>query len=188
MAQKASRQLWTEVRKIRSCKSNVTNCMDKKTGSANIVELFSEKYCELYNSVSYEHEQLAIISDANTIDITKYCMNVASCNNTDSTCIVHTHYVTHDQVQCAINKIKLGKSDCIDGMLSDNFKNGIIKLNIYISLLFSAMLTHGVAPGGLLLSKLVPIPKNKRGNKLIPVIIERLLLVVYLVKYLILLF
>ena len=27
------------------------------------------------------------------------------------------------------------------------------------------MLTHGVAPGGLLLSKLVPIPKNKRGNK-----------------------
>ena len=97
---------------------------------------------------------MAIISDANTIDITKYCMNVASCNNTDSTCIVHTHYVTHDQVQCAINKIKLGKSDCIDGMLSDNFKNGTIKLNIYISLLFSSMLTHGVAPGGLLLSKL----------------------------------
>ena len=27
------------------------------------------------------------------------------------------------------------------------------------------MLTHGVAPGDLLLSKLVPIPKNKRENK-----------------------
>ena len=27
------------------------------------------------------------------------------------------------------------------------------------------MLIHGVAPGGLLLSTLVPIPKNKRGNK-----------------------
>ena len=66
------------------------------------------------------------------IDITKYCMNAASCNNTGSTCIVHTHYVTHDQVQCAINKIKLGKSDCIGGMISDNFKNGTIKLNIYI--------------------------------------------------------
>ena len=58
MAQKASRQLWTEVRKIRSCKSNVTNCMDKKTGNANIVELFSEKYCELFNSVSSEHEDI----------------------------------------------------------------------------------------------------------------------------------
>ena len=50
-------------------------------------------------------------------------------------------------------------------MLSDNFKNGTIKLNISISLLFSSMLTHGVAPGGLLLSKPVPIPKNKMGNK-----------------------
>ena len=27
------------------------------------------------------------------------------------------------------------------------------------------MLTHGVVPQGLLLSTLVPIPKNKRGNK-----------------------
>ena len=136
VAQKASQQLGTEVRKIRSCKSNVTNCMDDKTDSANIAELFSEKYCKLYNSVSYEHKQLAIFSDANLIDITKYCMNAASCNNTDSTCIVHTHYVTHDQVQCAINKIKLGKLDCIDGMLSDNLKNETIKLNIYISLPF----------------------------------------------------
>ena len=34
-----------------------------------------------------------------------------------------------------------------------------------ISLLFAAMLNHGVAPTGLLLSTLVPIPKNKRGNK-----------------------
>ena len=92
-------------------------------------------------------------------------MNAASCNNNDSTCIVHTYYVTHDQVQRAINIIKLGKSVCIDGMLLDNFKNGTIKLNIYISLLFFSMLTHGVTPGGLLLSKLVPIPKNKRRNK-----------------------
>ena len=71
-------------------------------------------------------------------------MNTASCN---STCIVHAHYVTHDQVQCAINKIKPRKSECIDGMLSDNFKNGTIQLNIYISLLFSSMLTHRAAPG-----------------------------------------
>ena len=71
-------------------------------------------------------------------------------------------------------------------MLSDNLKNGTKKLNIYISLLFICMLIHGTAPGGLLLLKLVPIIKNKRGNKsdsskinLIPVIIERLLLAAY---------
>ena len=32
-------------------------------------------------------------------------------------------------------------------------------------MLFTAMLIHGVAPVGLLLSTLVPIPKIKRGNK-----------------------
>ena len=50
-------------------------------------------------------------------------------------------------------------------MLSDNLKNGTKKLKIYTSLLFICMLIHGTAPGGLLLSKLVSIPKNKRGNK-----------------------
>ena len=35
----------------------------------------------------------------------------------------------------------------------------------YNSMLFRMMLTYGVVPQGLLLSTLVPIPKNKRGNK-----------------------
>ena len=37
-------------------------------------------------------------------------------------------------------------------------------LNVYISLLFTCMLTHGMPPSGLLLSTIVPIHKNKRGN------------------------
>ena len=68
-------------------------------------------------------------------------------------------------VQSTINKIKPGKSDCTDGMLSDNLTKGTLKLNMFNSVLFSAMLIHGVAPGGLLLSTLVPIPQNKRENK-----------------------
>ena len=56
-------------------------------------------------------------------------------------------------------------NDCIDGLSSDNFKNGTHFLNVYISLLFSSMLVHGTAPAGLFLSTLVPLIKNKRGNK-----------------------
>ena len=53
----------------------MTNCMDKKNGSANIEELFSERYCKLYNSISFEHERLTTISHVNVTDITiKYCM------------------------------------------------------------------------------------------------------------------
>ena len=45
------------------------------------------------------------------------------------------------------------------------FKMGLRLLNVFISLLFSSMLVHGTAPAGLLLSILVPLIKNKRGNK-----------------------
>ena len=37
-------------------------------------------------------------------------------------------------------------------------------LNVYISLLFTCMFTHGMPPSGLLLTTIAPIPKNKRGN------------------------
>ena len=47
--------------------------------------------------------------------------------------------VTSVMVQSAINKIKPGKSD---GMLSDNLKKRTLKLNMYISVLFSARLIY----------------------------------------------
>ena len=47
----------------------------------------------------------------------------------------------------------------------DNFKNGTDLLFTLISLLFSAMSIHGIAPSGLLLSTLVSIPKNKSSNR-----------------------
>ena len=125
---------------------------------------FFFKYCELYNSVSYENLQLASIISDNTVDVKMYCMNEYNSTCTVNESITHTHSVTQYMVQSAISKIKPGKSDCTDGMLSDNLTNGTLKLNMYISVLFSAMLIHGVAPGGFLLS-IVPLPKNKRGNK-----------------------
>ena len=77
----------------------------------------------------------------------------------------HTHHITVEQVKYAIHKLKPGKSNCIDGIVSENFKNSTDLLFTLISLLFSVMLIHGIAPSGVLLSTLVPIPKNKRGNR-----------------------
>ena len=165
IAQRKSRELWTEVNKIKSSKTHATNCMDNVNGSEQIVKIFSDKYCELYNSVGYGNLQLANIISDNTVDVKMYCMNEHNPTCTVNESITHTHSVTPDMVQSAINKIKPGKSDCTDGMLSDNLMNGTLKLNMFISELFSAMLIHGVAPGGLLLSTLVPVPKNKRGSK-----------------------
>ena len=78
---------------------------------------------------------------------------------------IHTHDITVEHVTNAISHLKSEKNDNFEGLSSDNFKNGTHLLNVYISLLFSTMLSHGTTPAGLLLSTLVSLIKNKRGNK-----------------------
>ena len=46
-----------------------------------------------------------------------YCMNEHNSTCTVNESITHTHSVTPDMVQSAINKIKPSKSDCTNGML-----------------------------------------------------------------------
>ena len=160
IAENNSRNLWTEIRKIRSKKSVISNCIDDSTNDEEIAGLFSCKYNKLYNSVRYEQDAMNEMYINNKCDVQKYCIN-----DVENDLYSHTHVITVEHIRTAIHKLKSGKSDCIDGILSDNFKNGTPRLFTLISLLFTAMLTHGMAPAGLLLSTLVPIPKNKRGNK-----------------------
>ena len=104
-----------------------------------------------------------LIANEEDIHVITHCdVNIKDDNNDAYT---HTHVITVAHVKNAIHKMKSGKSGCIDGILSDNFKEGTDSLYTLISLLFSSMLMHGVPPAGLLMSSLVPIPKNKRGNK-----------------------
>ena len=155
-----SRQLWTEVRKILNKNSSSINCIDDITGNSCIAELFSKKYNELYNSVSYEEQEMNDLMSVNKKDVEIFCVN-----SIDDTLYKHTHKISLAEVQAAVQKLKVGNSDCVDGFVSDNLKKGTECLYEIIALLFSTMLTHGVAPAGLLLSTLVPIPKNKKKNR-----------------------
>ena len=82
-------------------------------------------------------------------DVKQHCIDCSD----DDYVYSYKHVVTIYNVQEAIHKLKSGKSDCVDSMFQ------------YIACLFTTMLCHGIAPTGFLLSKIVPIPKNKRGNK-----------------------
>ena len=64
-------------------------------------------------------------------------------------------------VQEAIHKLKATKSDCKGQLFSDHFVNFFT----LISLLFTCMLTHGVVSSRLLLSTMIPMPKDKRASK-----------------------
>ena len=158
-----SRDLWTETRKIRKKLSASPNCMDNVTSNENISELFAGKYCDLYNSVSFNDDELEDILNVNAYDVQVKCTDDIVTVLSDN--YIHTHSIYVELVSNAINHLKLDKNDCVDGLSSNNFKNGTHLLNVFISLLFSSMLVHGTAPAGLLLSTLVPLIKNKRGNK-----------------------
>ena len=136
-----SRQLWTEVYKIRNKNSTISNSIDDVSGDVDIANLFSNKYSVLYNSVAFEKSALDNLLESNENDVVQHCVN-----KDDPVLFTHTHYITVEQVKYAIHKLKPGKSDCIDGIVSDNFKNGTDLLFTLISLLFSAMLIHGIAP------------------------------------------
>ena len=56
---------------------------------------------------------------------------------------IHTRVINIEQIMDSVAKLKLGKSDCPQQILSYTNINGTHKLCVYISLLFSCMFVHG---------------------------------------------
>ena len=49
---------WSEVKRIKGCKSTVTASVDGEVDAGCIADLFANKYKTLYNSVSYDPYEL----------------------------------------------------------------------------------------------------------------------------------
>ena len=154
------RDLWKEVHKVRSKSRVSSQCIDNVTGNENITQLFAHKYDVLYNSVCSNSDEMSNILDMNQADIESVCLD-----NDSHKMYKLTHTVSVKHIQDAIHKLQSAKSDCKEQLLSDHFINGTVRFFTLISLLFTCMLTHGVAPSGLLLSTMIPVPKSKRGGK-----------------------
>ena len=59
--------------------------------------------------------------------------------------------------------LKRNKSDG-NNQLSDGIINGYHRLFVYLNMLYNLMLKHGNAPEDMLMSTVVPIPKNKKKS------------------------
>ena len=114
-----SRKLWTEVYKIKNKNSTISNSIDDVSGDVDIANLISNKHSVLYNSVAFEKSALDNLLESTENDVVQHCVN-----KDDPVLFTHTHHITVEQVKYAIHKLKPGKTDCIDGIVSDNFKNG----------------------------------------------------------------
>ncbi len=63
-----------------------------------------------------------------------------------------------------IGHLKHGKTDGTEELYSDHLINGCDSLDVYLTVIFNAMLIHGISPESMHLGTMVPIPKNKRQS------------------------
>ena len=144
------RDFWGEVKRLRGRRVCNPTTIDNVEGDKNIAELFSNKYKNLYNSVSYDVTQMNILKAK------------ISDNITNHTCSQHS--ICKDDVSSSVNLLKQHKHDGNKGHFTNHIIHGTDLLNCYISLLFDSLISHGYVPKDFLLSTLVPIPKNKRKS------------------------
>ena len=119
----------------------------------NISGLFKDKFETLFNSVSYNIDELnRLQADINRSIIDSY--DTSNINN-------NTLIFNPNDVGKAINKLKTGKTDGSLPLTSDNILQSTDILNGHLALLFTIMVRHGFSPEGMLIGTMVPIPKGR---------------------------
>ena len=61
-----------------------------------------------------------------------YCIHTDRHYTSQSVINKHTHATTVEHVQYAISKVKSGKSDFVENLYSDNFKNEAERLTVLL--------------------------------------------------------
>ena len=147
-----TRDFWSEIKRIRTSKL-CNNCIvDGQSEHSDIVKLFAVKYRELYSSVPYDADELQCISnDVNNLILTE--LNQWDC------------FWSCNDVKTAVSHLKKHKSDGNLGLTSDHIINAGDVCFTHIAMLFTAIIIHGRVPESFLHSTIVPIPKQKNGNR-----------------------
>ena len=106
IAKNSTRDLWTEVKKVRGSGKLTTNRIDDAIGPKNICDVFMNKFKSLYNEVSYEKQEMnSVMSKVDKL-VTEECMS-----NKCRGC----HCINLAEVTAAVHTLKKGKSDGVTG-------------------------------------------------------------------------
>ena len=145
-----SRDMWSEVKKMKGRNSKLTCSIDDCSDSNDIANIFSSKYMELYNSVPYDVDEMKKI-ESRIMD------RIGDCSDDD-------YSISVRDVIDAVARLKHSKSDGSEGLFSDHFIYGTNRLFVILSLLYSLFLSHGFSPDSMILGTMIPIPKNKKKS------------------------
>ncbi len=156
LMQSKSKSFWAEAKKCRPRKSNLPKTVDGIQGEENIAGVFAKKCETLYNSVPYDRDDMDRLLNVMNISFS----NICECNK----CKHVTHSIYVNDVSNTVNKLRQGKGDGSTEVLSDDIINASGKLKVFLSLLFTPILCHGISPEGMQNRTMIPIPKGRWSN------------------------
>ena len=145
---------WCSIRHFNSRSTNLPPAIDDVAGAKNIANLFANKFKDLFNIVSYDDAEIKTLKNSINTKIVDRCLghSCSQCGN---------HKITPADVKNAINKLKNNKKDGNVELMSNHIIEAGDRLNVYLSLLLTAMIAHGNSPDGMMWSTLAPTPKGK---------------------------
>ena len=79
-------------------------------------------------------------------------------------CNDDSYNITVHDVMNAVTHLKRGKSDGSEGLSSDHFIHGNRTLYVLLSILFTLFLRHGFSHNSMILSTMIPIPKDRKKS------------------------
>ena len=101
------RELWAEIRRMKGAKVSGPISIDNITEEDKIADTFTKKYYELYNSVSYDPD-----------DMRDICDKINNLINNQKNEQLNMYRITLDDVKKAVKNLKSGKFDGEEGLCS----------------------------------------------------------------------
>ena len=141
-----TRDLFSEVRKMKGSSNYCASIIDGCADNDSIANMFGTKYDNLYNSVPYNEKEMN--------DIKCKIDNLVQKDNSN-------YYITVSDVVKSISHLKSGKASGEEQLYSDHIIHAPHLLHVFLSMLFNAMLVHGMSPNSMIVGTMVPIPKCK---------------------------
>ena len=150
-----TKEFWNKVKKYRNKGHRLPNTIDDTQGSENISNLFKAGYKNLYNSVSYNDDEMTRLKNDIHVTINEK-FNSSNVNINNNSTKIHP-----EDIRLAMKNLKLGKNDGSYLLKSENLINASEILHGHLSLLYTIMLSHGYSPSGMVIGTMVPIQKGK---------------------------
>ena len=149
--------MWREIRKSKKNGKNIPKSVDGASGHEDISNLFADKSSALYNCVGYDKVEMDKLKEGMDNRIRAECL----CGNCSLT---NKHSVDIEDVKQGIRKMKKGKTDGSNELMSDHIIHSGNRLQLYLSYLYTVMIGHGMAPDDLVSGTMVPLLKGKLAN------------------------